>query len=110
MLDASITCRYLVDITTEKDRTFRLSLLAGIIGISVPIAHFSSIYIYQAGNIAVWGTALGLFTLALLYMTFFVKDSRGKEARLLQPVKAMPENKTKLANKEIESYNKPKTN
>ena len=94
--------RYLVDITRNSDRTFRLSLLAGIIGVSVPIAHFSSIYIYQAGNMAVFWTTLALLTSALGYAIFFVKESLPpipkNEAEF---VKTFPDKNSKLV---IEDY------
>ena len=58
---------------------------------------------------AVWGTTLILHTLALLYMTFFVRDTRGKEARLLTPAKVMPEkDNSKLAQEIVTSYESPK--
>ncbi len=59
-------------------RTWRLSLLGGIIGISVPIGNLISAYIYASGgNIAIWGTALALYTVAFLYIIFFLEDSCG---------------------------------
>ncbi|EFX69296.1 hypothetical protein DAPPUDRAFT_329199 [Daphnia pulex] len=70
--------RYIIDITTTEARTWRLSLLGGIVGISVPIGNLISAYIYASGgNIAIWGTALALYTVAFLYIIFFLEDSCG---------------------------------
>lgn len=71
----------MIDITTPKARTWRLSLLGGMIGISIPIANLLSGYIYDSGgNMAIWGTSLALNACALLYIFFGFTDSRGKKS------------------------------
>lgn len=72
----------MVDITSEETRTFRLSIVAGITGLAMPIAQFISVPIYKNGGyLAIWLTALSLQTVALIYLIFFVTDSRGKWTR-----------------------------
>ncbi len=71
----------MIDITTNEARTWRLSLLGGMVGISVPIANLISGYIYATGgNIAIWGTALCLYAVALIYLIFGFPDSRGSKS------------------------------
>lgn len=73
--------RYIVDITTTEARTWRFSLLGGIVAISVPIGNLISGYIYASGgNIAIWGTALVLYSLAFLYILFGFTDSHGHKS------------------------------
>ena len=56
-------------------------MISSSVGISVPFAHIISIYIYESGgNLAIWLTTLSLYSLALIYIIFFVKDSRGKRS------------------------------
>lgn len=72
---------YMADITNTQSRTSRLSIMYGSMTISYPIASFVSIYIYTYGGyFAIWGTSLGLGTIALLYIIFWIKDSRGLES------------------------------
>ena len=48
--------------------------------VSFPTANFISIYIYSYGGyFAIWGTSLALGALTLLYIVFFIQDSRGIE-------------------------------
>lgn len=69
---------YIADITTSESRTSRISFLYGSIAISFPFANFVSIYIYTYGGYyAIWGTSFGLGALTLLYIAFFITDSRG---------------------------------
>lgn len=71
----------MADITNTQSRTSRLSIMYGSMTISYPIASFVSIYIYTYGGyFAIWGTSLGLGTIALLYIIFWIKDSRGLES------------------------------
>lgn len=73
---------YLVDVTTEANRTYRLGLLAGIIAVAFPIAHFVSVPIFKSGGfIAVWCTTLTLYALAILYIIFLVRETRGKSVK-----------------------------
>ena len=73
--------RYLIDITNNDARTWRLSLLGGMIGISVPFANLMSGYIYASGgNIAIWGTALCLYAVAFVYLIFGFSDSCGPQS------------------------------
>ncbi|KAI9560808.1 hypothetical protein GHT06_011760 [Daphnia sinensis] len=73
--------RYVVDITTAEARTWRFSILGGIVAISIPIGNLISGYIYASGgNIAIWGTALVLYSLALLYILFGFTDSLGQKS------------------------------
>ena len=73
---------YIADITTSESRTSRLSMLYGSLMISFPAANFASIYIYTYGGyLAVFGTSFGLGLLTLLYIIFFITDSRGQGAR-----------------------------
>ncbi len=66
----------MVDVTNKENRTWRLALLAGINGVSIPLAHLAGSYIYEyGGSWAAWGTSLILMSLALLYVIFFVKES-----------------------------------
>lgn len=47
-----------------------------------PIAHLVSVPIFKSGGfIAVWCTTLTLYALAILYIIFFVRDSRGKHVK-----------------------------
>jgi len=71
-------------------RTWRLSLLGGIMGVSVPFGTLISAYIYASGgNIDIWGTALALYTVAILYILFGFADSSGTSS-----VAKMTEDKT----------------
>ena len=102
-----------MDITTEEDRTFRLSLLTGIAGISVPLAHVLSIYIYESGgNLAIWLTTLSLLLSSLVYIIFFVKDSRGRGSRVpskkVDPIKTISDKEKKLVLNELESTSQNK--
>ncbi|EFX69308.1 hypothetical protein DAPPUDRAFT_329228 [Daphnia pulex] len=73
--------RYVIDITTTEARTWRLALIGGIIGISVPIGTLISGYIYASGgNIAIWGTSLAVYAVAFLYVLFGFSDSRGTKS------------------------------
>ena len=55
-------------------------MLYGSLMISFPAANFASIYIYTYGGyLAVFGTSFGLGLLTLLYIIFFITDSRGKD-------------------------------
>lgn len=74
-------CSYIADITTSESRTSRISFLYGAINIAFPGANFVSIYIYTYGGyLAIWGTSLALGVLALLYVVFFITDSRGPKS------------------------------
>lgn len=71
----------MIDITTTEARTWRFSLLGGIVAISVPIGNLISGYIYASGgNIAIWGTALALYSLAFLYILIGFTDSLGQKS------------------------------
>lgn len=78
----------MIDITSSQSRTWRLSLLGGMIGISVPIANLLSGYIYDSGgNMAIWATALALYLCAFIYILFGFKDSRGRESiEIIKPI------------------------
>lgn len=78
----SIPRSYIVDITSKEKRTLRLAVMAGTIAMAVPISQFISVPIYDGGGyLAIWLTSLGLYGLALAYVIFFLKDSRGKQAQ-----------------------------
>lgn len=82
----------MVDITDEKSRTFRLSLLAGIVFVALPIAHLITVPLFKYGSfMAVWCTALGLFTVNILYIVFYLTDTRGSRARKTVPIDGIPE-------------------
>ena len=54
----------------------RLNLYLGISAMSIPFALLAGSFIYQyGGSLALWSTSLGLMSLALLYVVFFVKES-----------------------------------
>ena len=75
-----------MDITSEKSRTTRLSVVAGMIGFAIPVSQFISVPIYEAGGyLAIWMTSLGIYALSTFYLIFFVTDSRGKWAPKLSP-------------------------
>lgn len=78
----------MIDITSSESRTWRLSLLGGMIGISVPIANLLSGYIYDSGgNMAIWGTALAIYVCAFIYILFGFRDSRGRESiEIVKPI------------------------
>lgn len=77
------TGRYIIDITSTKSRTWRLAIVAGTTGIAIPIGNVISAYIYSNGGyLAIWITSLSLHSTALLYITFLIKDSRGKFVEL----------------------------
>ena len=100
----------MVDITTEEDRTYRLSLFTGIAGISIPIAHIVSIYILEGGGkMAVFGTTLGLLTSSLLHTVFFVTESRQRSpsAKKIEPIKTLStkeKNVNELGNRNKNEY------
>ena len=69
---------YLADITSEKTRTSRISLLAGTMVLSRPIGSLISRYILQyGGHAAVFGTVLSCYASAMIWIVFFIRDSRG---------------------------------
>lgn len=71
-----------MDITTEEKRTLRLAVVAGFIAMAVPITQLIRIPIYDGGGyLAIWLTALGLYILALVYVIFFLDDSRGQQTQ-----------------------------
>lgn len=52
---------------------FRLALVAGVNGFAIPISQFISVPIFKEGSyLAIWLTALGLYVVAFIYVTFFV--------------------------------------
>ena len=70
---------YLADITTEETRTSRISLFTGITMLSGPIGNFVSGYIYHyGGHLSVWLSSIGCLILSLLYLVFFLAESRSK--------------------------------
>lgn len=74
---------YLADITSSKSRTARISFLSGMTILAMPIGSFMSRFVLEyGGHLAIWGTSLGCFTLSLLWIIFFVQDSRGKGSNL----------------------------
>lgn len=94
---------YLVDITEEKSRTLRLSIFTGMIMFSVPVASYVSVQIYRfGGEWAVWNTSLGLSIIALVYLIFFVTDSRGQ-----QPVPVVEEKPAEKTNQSFDTRNQP---
>ena len=73
-----LKCRFLIDITTEETRTWRMGLNSGIIAVAVATANLASSYIYASGgNIAIWITTLSLYACAFIYVLFGFQDSRG---------------------------------
>lgn len=69
----------MIDVTSTKSRTWRLALLGGITGISIPIGNVISAYVYASGGyLGIWITSLSLHSCALIYIVFLIKDSRGK--------------------------------
>lgn len=82
MVSCLLLLSYLVDITTEQSRTYRMAFLAGLTTLAVPLANLLSVFIYNNGGyIAVWGTVLGIFVINILYVIFFVPETRGKRAK-----------------------------
>ena len=66
----------MIDVTNEENRTWRLAFLAGVNGISLPLAHLASSYIYEyGGSWAAWGTSLIIMGLALLYVIFLLEET-----------------------------------
>lgn len=75
----------MIDITDEENRTWRLSLLSGMIFASVPIAYLIGSYIYEFGGpLASLGTSAGLTSISVLYTIFFVKESTTNKS--IEPV------------------------
>lgn len=89
----------MADITTEKKRTYRYSVYIGVLMASMPVATYVSVPIYNhGGKWAVWWATVGyidqikihnnllnkfsinysLTAVSIVYMHFFVKESRGK--------------------------------
>ena len=77
-----LTCSYLSRITTEEDRTFRLTLLDAIINLSLCIFTFISGFVITAfGFSASYWFSFGLDTIALLWLIILVKnDVVGQES------------------------------
>jgi hypothetical protein len=74
-------------------------MLYGSLMISFPAANFASIYIYTYGGyLAVFGTSFGLGLLTLLYIIFFITDSRGQGARYVN---------MNISNEELEEPSPP---
>lgn len=75
-------CSYIVDVTSEETRTVRLAIIAGVIAVAVQISsQLISPVIYNLGGyLAIWLVALGFYALSLIYLFFFVPESRGKSA------------------------------
>ncbi|XP_065070055.1 proton-coupled folate transporter-like isoform X2 [Rhopilema esculentum] len=70
-----LTCSYLSRITTEEDRTFRLTLLDGIISLSLCIFTFISGFVITAfGFSASYLFSFGFDTIALLWLIILVKN------------------------------------
>ena len=71
-----------MDVTDESNRTYRLSLLSGIILLAVPISYLigGSLFKY-GGYMAVWGTALGVLVVDILYTIFYLSDTCGRKAK-----------------------------
>ncbi|XP_059350610.1 proton-coupled folate transporter-like [Daphnia carinata] len=74
---------YIVDVTTEESRTLRLAIMAGVVAIAVQISSqlISAVVYNLGGYLAIWLSALGFYTLSLIYLFFFVRDSRGQPAK-----------------------------
>lgn len=76
---------FVADITCTNSRTSRISILYGCLAASYPTANFISIYLYSYGGyIGIWATSLSLGVINLLYIIFFIKDSRGRESMKLE--------------------------
>lgn len=60
-----------------------MALVAGMSIVAFPIAQLLSGVIYENGGyMAIWGTSLGLSGCNLLYIVFYLKDSKGKSVQL----------------------------
>ena len=56
-----------------------MSLLTGMWPLAMPIGSLASKFILeQGGHLGVFCSTLGLYSVAILYVVFFIKDSRGK--------------------------------
>ncbi len=74
---------YMADITSESTRTSRISFLVGTYALSTPIGSFTSRYILQyGGHTAIWCSTLSCYVFGLLWIIFYIQDSRGKGSKL----------------------------
>ncbi len=70
-----LTCSCLSEITTDEQRTFRLTILDGMLNLSLCIFTFISGYVIVAvGYSYVFLVSVGIDILALICLTFFVPD------------------------------------
>lgn len=68
---------YIADVTTEKDRATRMGVIEAALFAGLVSGSFSSSFFYNwFGSVFVFGLATGSMILALLYVIFFVEESR----------------------------------
>ena len=77
---------YLADITSVRSRTTRIGLLDIFLYAGVPFGTFLSAYIFKAaGYFGIYGTTLAMQIIVCLYITFFIKDTRGPHSDFSYP-------------------------
>jgi len=77
----------MIDVTNEENRTWRLALLGGILGVSAPLSFFLGSYIYQYGGPwASWGTSVGLASWTVIYTFFFLEESATSDDNKVSPM------------------------
>ena len=74
---------FLSDVSSEKTRTTRISLLSGAQVVAIPIASLMSKFLLEHGGpLSVWCVTLSCYAVAIAWTAFLIKDSRGKGSNL----------------------------
>ena len=80
-----LACSYLSDITTDKERTFRLTLLEGTLTFSLCVFTFASGYVIEAfGYSRAFFFSFGADTIAFLCLAAFVSDDKARHLRVVE--------------------------
>ncbi|XP_064095354.1 LOW QUALITY PROTEIN: probable peptidoglycan muropeptide transporter SLC46 [Macrobrachium nipponense] len=82
---------YISDVTSEETRTSRLGLANSIWFLGGPMGTLLGTFIYKAGGyVALFGTSLGMYVVALVYIIVFVPESHGPFANVTKLEKILP--------------------